>query len=100
MIRIQVKDVTVQKREWLDKVTKLPRSMRLQKVLAFMVNADGNIDETPDKIEIILNENQNAFEAGMYQLTPQCLYLDRNARIQVSLNYMKLINVKPLQQAA
>lgn len=100
MIRLQVKNPNFNKREWTDKTTGERRSMRIQQVLAYMVDSTGNIDETPDKIEVILNENQNPFEVGNYQLTPQCLYLDRNGRIQVSLTNMKLIPAQKLQSAA
>lgn len=100
MIRLQVKNGNYTERKWIDKTTGEQRSMRIQQVLAYMVDSTGNVDDTPDKIEVILNEKQNPFDIGNYQLTPQCLYLDRNGRIQVSLTNMKLLPAKQLQAAA
>lgn len=93
MIRFQVKNPNVTVREWNDRTTGQPRSMRIQQVLAFLTNSQGQVDDTPDKVEMILNNNQQPLEAGYYQLTPDCIYLDRNGRLQVSLS-----NIKPLAQ--
>lgn len=91
MIKFQVTNPNFATRNWNDKTTGQPRSMRIQTVLAFLPDSQGKTD-TYDKIEMILNENQNPLEVGLYQLTAQCVYLDRNGRLQVSL-----ANLQPLQ---
>ena len=88
MIKLQVTDPNFQERNWIDKITGKPRSMRIQTILAYLPDSNGKTD-TYDKIEMILNENQNPLEVGLYTLTPQCLYLDRNGRLQVSLQHLQ-----------
>lgn len=92
MIKLQVTDPNFTERKWNDKVTGQPRSMRIQTILAYLPDSNGKTD-TYDKIEMILNEDQNPFPVGIYTLTPQCIYLDRNGRMQLGLS-----NIQPIQQ--
>jgi hypothetical protein len=92
MIKFQVTNPDIITRNWNDKVTGQPRSMRIQTLLAFLPDLQGKTD-TYDKIEMILQDNQNPLPVGFYQLTPQCIYLDRNGRLQVGLSYLQ-----PMQQ--
>ena len=92
MIKLIVPSNEVNTRNWLDKMTGQPRSMRIQTVLAYLVNSDGQTDGTYDKIEVILNEKQLPYQKGEFQLSPACIYLDRNGRLQVSLSNMQLVN--------
>lgn len=94
MIKLQVKNPNFTTRTWNDRTTGQPRSMRIQQVLAYLVNSDGQPDDTPDKLEVILNENQAPFPVGFYQLTPSCVYLDRNNRLQIGLSNMQPIAQK------
>lgn len=93
MIKFQVTNPNFTTRNWNDKTTGQPRSMRIQTILAFIPDSQGKT-ETYDKIEMILNDNQNPLEVGIYTLTPECLYLDRNGRLQVSLQHLRNINQK------
>ena len=91
MIRIQVKNPTPITRNWKDKTTGELRSMRIQQLLVYLPDAFGKTDDY-DKIEVILRDNQNPYEIGNYQLSPLCVYLDRNSRLQIGLN-----NIVPMQ---
>lgn len=97
MIKLQVKSTQTQQVKWNDKVTGQPRSMELQTVLVFLPDSQGKIDDTPDKIEVPVNNRP--LEVGIYQLTPQCIYLDRNRRLAITLDNIQPI-AKPQQQAA
>lgn len=98
MLKIQVKNSAFVTRSWNDKTTGEVRSMNIQQILVFLTNSEGQVDETPDKVELILANKQLPYPVGVYQLTPECIYLDRNGRLQVSLTHMKPIVVR--QQAA
>ncbi|HSH72829.1 MAG TPA: hypothetical protein VK974_07205 [Methylophilaceae bacterium] len=91
MIKLEIKDPKPVERKWIDKGTGEQRSMRIQTLLAYLPNANGTLDGTYDKVECILNNNQPSFPAGMYELTPACIYLDRNGRLQVGLS-----NIQPV----
>ena len=90
MIKFQVTNPNYDLRKWNDKTTGLPRSMRIQTLLAYLPDSSGKSD-TYDKIEMILNDNQNPFEVGIYTLTPECIYLDRNGRLQIGLTNLQPI---------
>lgn len=98
MIKIQVKNAHPLERNWIDKTTGERRSMRIQTLLVYLPDSTGKMDDY-DKVEHILSDKANPFEVGFYQLVPQCFYLDRNGRMQVSFGNMQPIQSK-LQQAA
>ena len=99
MIKIEIKDGAAIERKWNDKVTGKPRSMRIQTCLVYLPNSQGVVDGTYDKIESILNDNQNPHPVGIYTLSPNCFYLDRNGRLQVSLSNIEKFQPKPQHQA-
>lgn len=92
MIRFQVKNAQPLTRNWIDKTTGEKRSMRIQQLLVYLPDSFGKTDDY-DKIEVILRDEQNPYDVGFFQLSPQSIYLDRNGRLQVGLN-----NLIPLQQ--
>lgn len=92
MLRIQVKSNAITTRDWTDKLTGKPRSMRIQQLFVYLPDSTGKCDDY-DKVEYILNDKANPFEPGDYKLVPQCLYLDRQNRIQVSFQYMQPMNL-------
>ena len=89
MIKVSVKSNTIETVQYKNKTTGNPATLRLQTVFLFMPNDQGVIDGTYDKISMPLNAEQAPFPVGDYQLTPTCLYLDRNRRLCVSLNNMQ-----------
>lgn len=93
MIKFQVTNPNFDERKWNDKTTGLPRSMRIQTLLAYLPDNQGKTD-TYDKVEMILNDNQNPLAVGFYTLTPQCVYLDRNGRLQIGLQNLQPIPAK------
>ena len=98
MIKIQVKDTECRTINFKDKRTGESRSFKTQEARAYLANSQGKIDETSDKFEIALNSNDAPFEVGFYQLTPACIYLDRNGRLQVGLSNMQ--KLQPAQKPA
>ena len=93
MIRIQVKNAHPVERNWIDKTTGERRSMRIQTMLVYLPDAQGKTEDY-DKVEHILSDKANPFEVGFYTLTPQCIYLDRNGRMQISLGNIQLVQSK------
>ena len=92
MIKIQVKNNIPITRNWIDKTTGEQRSMRIQTLLVYLPDAQGKMDDY-DKVEHILSDKAQPFDVGFYTLTPSCLYLDRNGRLQIGLG-----NIQPIQQ--
>lgn len=93
MIKIQVKNEIPIIRNWVDKSTGEQRSMRIQTLLIYLPDSQGKMEDY-DKVDYILADKSNAFTVGFYTLVPQCLYLDRNGRLQVSFGNMQLIQQK------
>ena len=91
MIKIQVKTNGFTVRNWNDKITGKPMSMRIQILYVYLPDSTGKCDDY-DKVEFILNDKSNPFEVGDYKLVPQCLYLDRNNRMQISYSNMQPMN--------
>lgn len=99
MLKISVKSDIIETVQYRNKTTGNPATLRLQTVFIYMPNSQGVVDGTYDKISMPLNEAQAPFPIGDYQLSPACLYLDRNRRLAVSLNNMQPIQ-NSLKQAA
>ena len=90
MIKIEVKSDATREIKFTDKRTGEARSFRVQEARAFLADAFGKFDDS-DKFEIALNQNDAPFAVGFYTLTPSCIYMDRNGRLQVGLTNMKKI---------
>lgn len=91
MIKIQVKNNIPVTRNWTDKTTGEQRSMRIQTLLIYLPDPTGKMEDY-DKVEHILADKANPFDIGFYTLVPQCIYLDRNGRLQIGLG-----NIQPIQ---
>lgn len=91
MIRIEIKSTQTRTINWTDKATNQPRSMEMQDVFVYLPSPDGTTDAY-DKIETAIDTKTGPTPVGNYTLTPQCIYLDRNRRLAVSLR-----NIKPIQ---
>lgn len=90
MIRIEIKSTATRTINYTNKTTGKPASMEMQDVFVYLPNAEGQTDSY-DKIEVAIDERTGPTPTGNYTLTPQCIYLDRNRRLSVSLRNMKAI---------
>lgn len=99
MIKIQVTDTTTREIRFNDKRSGQQRSFKIQNARVFLANNEGKIDDVAERFEISLNNDAQPFDIGIYTLTPNCIYLDRNGRLQVGVNNMKKI-AEPVKNVA
>lgn len=92
MIRIQVKSTDTETIDWKDKATKEDRTMKLQTIYVYLTNSNGQVDDTPEKIQTPVNKEP--IPVGNYQLSPRNVYLTRERRLALTLN-----NLTPIKTA-
>lgn len=92
MIKIEIKDSKVTSRsgnkngrDW---------SMRTQEAWAHTVSRNGQPNAYPEKISITLEENQNAYEVGNYQLMPASLWVGDYGSLRLGNPVLQAFQVK------
>jgi len=87
MLKIDITNAAVHEDtiKYTDKKTGKPASFlkRFQVGWAYLLAESGQHDPHPSKFEITLDDNQEGFVAGSYQLHPASIYVDRNSRLQM-----------------
>ena len=68
-----------------------PYEFRVQPAYAHTVDEQGNASPYPDKCEIGLDDNQQPYAVGDYQLHPSSVYIDRNGRWAVQPRLTPLV---------
>lgn len=84
MIKITVAQTTVRELKGIAKVSQKPYHMRFQTGYAHTVDKEGNQPPYPEKFEIMLDTDQQAYAPGEYQLHPSAVYIDRDGKLAVS----------------
>lgn len=79
MLKIIITGAALLEKKGNAKATGKPYHMRDQIAHAFMVAEDGSINEWPDKFEIPLDEGQEPYPKGSYNLHPSSLYIEVDA---------------------
>ena len=98
MIRIEIKDATVETRSG----TKNGRdwSMRQQTAYAHTVNRNGTTNAYPEKITLTLDREQPGYLVGNYTLEPQSLYVGDYGTLRLGTPVLKRLEAKPAAVAA
>jgi hypothetical protein len=68
-------------------------TFREQHGYAFTYGMDGKPNPYPAEIIINLEEKQDAWPVGKYQVSPSCVYVDRHK--QLTIGRIKLVPVPP-----
>lgn len=84
MIRVTVAQTAVRELSGNSKVSGKPYHLRFQTAYAHTVDADGNVPPYPEKFELILDKDQNAYQPGEYTFAPSSIYIDRDGKLAVS----------------
>lgn len=96
MIQISVKSTEVRNQRGNGKVSGKPYDMNFQTVWAHTSDRNGNPNPFPEKVEIILEKNEQGaplfFPVGEYTLAPNSVYVDRGGNLSIS---PRLLALKP-----
>ncbi|MEL4178342.1 single-stranded DNA-binding protein [Roseateles sp. PN1] len=84
MIQVTIAQTTVKEFKGTSKTTQKPYHLRMQAAYAHTVDKEGNKPPYPEKFEIMLDGDAQAYAPGEYTLHPSSLYIDRDGRLAVS----------------
>lgn len=99
MIKIEIKDATVNTRSGKARATGRDYTIRSQEGYAHTVSRNGNLNAYPEKISITLEDGQSAYPPGNYQIAPSSLFVGDFGRL--TLGSLTLIPLQAkVQQAA
>lgn len=96
MIKVTIAQTTVRELKGTSAKTGRPYHMRFQNAYGHTVDKEGNQPPYPEKFEVQLEEDQQPYQPGDYQLHPSSLYIDRDGRLAVSA---RLAPLKPRASA-
>lgn len=96
MIQISVKSTEVRNQRGNGKVSGKPYDINFQTVWAHTSDRNGNSNPFPEKVEIILEKNEQGaalfYPMGEYTLAPNSVYVDRSGNLSIS---PRLVALKP-----
>lgn len=96
MIQISVKSTDVRNQRGTGKTSNKPYDLNFQTVYAHTSDRNGNPNPYPEKVEIILEKNDQGaalyYPIGEYTLAPNSIYVDRSGNLSIS---PRLVALKP-----
>lgn len=81
MIRITVFNQPTRRLQGVAKTSGKPYDLTFQTIYAHTVDRDGNSPPVPEKVDIVLDKDQQPYAAGEYTLHPSAVYVDQNGRL-------------------
>lgn len=84
MIRIEIETPDVRVMEGVSAKTNKPYNLRIQTGYAFIIGPDGKPAKYPEKFEFMLDKDQTPYPAGVYQLLPSAVGVDRDGRLSIA----------------
>lgn len=85
MLNVKVLNGEVRKIAGTSSRTNKPYSFRTQEAYISTFDAKtGKLHPYPQRIEIMLGDEQHPYAVGDYQLSPLSLYVDRDGRLKIS----------------
>lgn len=96
MIQISVKSTDVRNQRGTGKASGKAYDLNFQTVWAHTSDRNGNPNPYPEKVEIILEKNDQGvplfYPVGEYSLAPNSIYVDRSGNLAIS---PRLVALKP-----
>lgn len=83
MIKVQVETTVVDLKQGTSAKTGKPYSIREQEAWGFFCARDGKPHPHPQRIKLTLDDDQQPYEIGTYQLDPSSLYADKWGQISI-----------------
>jgi hypothetical protein len=94
MINIVVTNTSIREMKGVGKASGKPYHMRIQSAYLYTVDpASGEVAEIPDKFEIALEDAQQPYARGKYQLQPSAVFVNYDGRLDVRPR-LALVNAK------
>lgn len=101
MIQISVKSTDVRNQRGTAKASGKAYDINFQTVWAHTSDRNGNPNPYPEKVEIILDKNEQGaalfYPVGEYTLAPNSIYVDRSGNLSIA---PRLLPLKPKAVAA
>jgi len=94
MLKVQVETTVFDLKQGTSAKTGKPYSIREQEAWMFGYGRDGKPQPHPQKIKLTLDDDQNPYEVGTYQIDPASLYVDRFGQVAIR------VRLRAIAQAA
>lgn len=83
MLKVQVETTVFDLKQGTSAKTGKPYSIREQEAWMFGYGRDGKPQPHPQKIKLTLDDDQQPYEVGTYQIDPASLYVDRFGQVAI-----------------
>jgi len=90
MLKVQVETTVFNLKQGTSAKTGKPYSIREQEAWMFGYGRDGKQQPHPQKIKITLDDDQNPYEVGTYQIDPASLYVDRFGQVAIRVRLRQI----------
>lgn len=94
MFKVQVETTVFDLKQGTSAKTGKPYSIREQEAWMFGYGRDGKPQPHPQKIKLTLDDDQQPYEVGTYQIDPASLYVDRFGQVAIR------VRLRAIAQAA
>lgn len=94
MLKVQVETTAFDLKQGTSAKTGKPYSIREQEAWMFGYGRDGKPQPHPQKIKLTLDDDQQPYEIGTYQIDPASLYVDRFGQVAIR------VRLRAIAQAA
>lgn len=84
MIKIEIKSAEVYSKSGISKKSGKPYTIREQDAWAFVSDREGKPQPYPARIRLHLFDDQQPYPAGVYQLVPASITVDRFSSLSIS----------------
>lgn len=97
MLKIQVETMMVDAKNGTSAKTGKPYSIREQEAWMFGFDREGKPHPHPQRIRLTLDDDQQPYPVGTYQLDPASIYVDRFNQIAIRARLRSVAQVAPAQ---
>ena len=90
MLKVQVETTVFDLKQGTSAKTGKPYSIREQEAWMFGYGRDGKPQPHPQKIKLTLDDDQQPYEIGTYQIDPASLYVDRFGQVAIRVRLRQI----------
>jgi len=91
MLKVQVETTMVDLNQGTSAKTGRPYSIREQEAWMFCYGRDGKPQPFPQKIKLTLDDDQQPYASGTYQIDPASLYVDRFGQVAIRVRLRAMV---------
>lgn len=100
MLKIQVETTMVDAKNGTSAKTGKPYSIREQEAWMFGYDREGKPHPHPQRIRLTLDDDQQPYQLGTYQLDPSSIYVDRFNQIAIRARLRRMVAAPSAQPKA